>query len=249
MDYIKFKLAYQDTIRLGYNETLAPRYSLFDDVKMNNNIIIKFDEEKQTVKNYFNLNKEKNMDKISFHPFMSELFGFSPSYYLYNKIRPYFENKANGELDLIMLNPDIIESIEIEFKRILDKNEESIYIIRDDIKKLAEQANRSYKLRFHKVYACVIIDVKGFEKKTNNIFYRNISSSDLKKINNHLNLTDLNPNIGIIILENIWTSGKNIKDQKGAMIGIMREAIPQQQNSDLSLKIAKEFHIINNKII
>lgn len=232
MDYIKFYTIYSDTVHLDFSEPFEESYSFFNDIELNDNFQQDFKCEKETVRFFFN---SKNV----LHGIMNDIFGFTPSQYLYEKAKPFFENKSKGELDLILCNANIAESIQIEFKRIFDKKESSIYIDKEKLNKLAEQANRNYNLGFHKVYVVVVIDVKGFKLRTPNIFYRDVSMSDLKKINNALNSANLNQSIGIIFLENISTSGKPIEMQRGIMIGVYKEAVGQKQHPEISENIEK----------
>ncbi|MGE5480686.1 MAG: hypothetical protein ACM3U1_09710 [Chloroflexota bacterium] len=238
MSNIEFLGLYTDTIRIGYGEQLAPSYSLFNDIEGEVNPKGNFSTEHEIVEFYFNLESD-------LHHLITNDFCFEPVEYLKGVKEPFY-GFADSDIDLILVHPCISNSVVIEFKRIADLKYEKIYIDFEKIKKLVQQSNARYKLKFHKVYAGLIIDVWGLKQVEDNIFNRDVSSEYLEKLNSLLNEYGLHPYIGIFIFQNIWTSNKSIQDQNAIEIAIYREAFPKEQhphtteNIICALKIQKE---------
>ncbi|HEX8633319.1 MAG TPA: hypothetical protein VF703_04125 [Pyrinomonadaceae bacterium] len=154
-------------------------------------------------------------------------------------------NKKPGDIDVFICERDNPhQAIAIECKKVsvvAETTKKDIVHKVEKIGKGVSQANALRELGFYQTYLAIVTVVDGRQRNEYNTLHRSIrdSSHDThlgaqthktsKRIYEFPRREDLHDNVGIIFIEVIQPTGKNLDDKFGVCISIDKRANPQEQ--------------------
>ncbi len=154
-------------------------------------------------------------------------------------------NKKPGDIDVLICEataPD--RAVAIECKRvkcIIQQNGNETVNKIGDIRDAVYQANALQSMGFYKTYLAVFIEVDGRNRRDLNFLGRGLSDEKFKELYDFPLRDKLHKNVGIIFIEIVQPIDRLVNRAAHAAIGILRDALPQEQSSSLVNRIC-EFH-------
>lgn len=153
----------------------------------------------------------------------------------------HFKNsiiRNGGDLDIVLFeyhNPKRAICIEIKKIKINIDHEgnEKVNNI-GGIGRLIHQGNTRQSQGFYKSYICAIAVIDSHEFKTANVLVKNSHSEERGKIYNLDTLSNIHPDVGIVIMEVNQPTGASYDSFSGFGVCCLRHAAPLEQPQKLS---------------
>lgn len=150
-------------------------------------------------------------------------------------------NAKPGDVDVLIFQQDQPhKAVALECKRVKVRAgvgaEDRVNKLQD-IADGVQQVNALREMGFHRTYFALLIVVDGRHRIKYNTLCRGPSTQTMRQIYDFPLRGDLHPKVGVAFIQIIQPTGKSINEMASIGICVDRNAVPQEQSTDLTRRI------------